>query len=104
MYYDPQDPLFVGNNAPYANNSCFCFYRDLLGTPCIIEGFEVLAEYGYQNIDKWAWLGVQLSMMVIYRYVRRIHLTDYFHSKNNPLFLELIPHSYFLNYQPFLIF
>jgi hypothetical protein len=46
---------------------CFCYYADRFGTPCVTEGLEILMEYGYQSLDKWAWLGILLSMAFIYR-------------------------------------
>mmetsp|Transcript_7675 Transcript_7675/g.11613 ORF Transcript_7675/g.11613 Transcript_7675/m.11613 type:complete len:668 (-) Transcript_7675:475-2478(-) len=44
---------------------CACFFPDLNGD-CEISGEEILTEYEYEDVDKWAWLGVLIGMGVFY--------------------------------------
>eukprot|EP01126_Amoeba_proteus_P049669 TRINITY_DN5821_c0_g1_i1.p1 TRINITY_DN5821_c0_g1~~TRINITY_DN5821_c0_g1_i1.p1 ORF type:complete len:557 (+),score=90.91 TRINITY_DN5821_c0_g1_i1:602-2272(+) len=59
------DPIF---NTTFNSTGCHCYYADL-NNNCQTEGVEVLTEYGYQDVNKWAWLGVMLGMVIIYRFI-----------------------------------
>lgn len=52
---------------------CFCMYKDL-NKDCKIQGEEILIEYGYEDVNKWAWLGVMAAMAIIYRFIFYVFL------------------------------
>eukprot|EP01126_Amoeba_proteus_P042208 TRINITY_DN4581_c0_g2_i6.p1 TRINITY_DN4581_c0_g2~~TRINITY_DN4581_c0_g2_i6.p1 ORF type:complete len:524 (+),score=84.22 TRINITY_DN4581_c0_g2_i6:364-1935(+) len=66
----------IMNNVTIGNSnstSCDCFIPDL-NENCIVEGEEVLADYKYQDVDKWGWVGVLLGMVVVIQCLHYVFL------------------------------
>uniref|UniRef100_A0A7S4KVM7 ABC transporter domain-containing protein n=1 Tax=Paramoeba aestuarina TaxID=180227 RepID=A0A7S4KVM7_9EUKA len=45
--------------------SCLCFFVDL-NQDCVIQGDEVLEEFGYEDVPKWGWFGVLIGMAIFF--------------------------------------
>lgn len=46
---------------------CQCMYQTDLAKECRIDGKGVLAEYGYATNKTGEWVGIMISIIVVYR-------------------------------------
>eukprot|EP00727_Mastigamoeba_balamuthi_P013719 m51a1_g8970 hypothetical protein (562) ;mRNA; r:18665-20350 len=47
-------------------SGCFCMYPPGSADPCLIPGENILAEFKYEHVHKWAWFGVLCGMAAFY--------------------------------------
>lgn len=59
------DCSVVGSNN--GTNVCSCAFVSTTGNPCTMSGMDILTSYEYQNVNMWAWFGVLVAMVIIFR-------------------------------------
>lgn len=56
-----------------AISACGCFYPDL-NQNCVQEGSEILLAFGYEDVNKFEWIGILLGMWASYRIIYYVSL------------------------------
>ncbi|KAL8965238.1 MAG: hypothetical protein Q9183_003957 [Haloplaca sp. 2 TL-2023] len=49
--------------------NCQCMYQSDLASQCMIDGKAVLAQYGYSEGNTGQWVGILISILVVYRFL-----------------------------------
>ena len=48
-------------------NDCLCYFQRFNENVCQMTGENVLAGFGYEDVNVWLWIGILAIMLVVYK-------------------------------------